>query len=258
MKKNLILLIILLFQLSAFSSETDLKSKFSTAVELYNNGDFDESAALFTECLENGYLSPQIYYNLANSYYRNADFAKAVWCYEKALLLDPSNKDADFNLKLLNKELFGEQNVVPPSFFTQAWRYLYKLFSLNEWSILFIILQFVFPALILFFFFSNNIRKRRLFFYFSLFFFLLYVISMSQSIYGYYQMKNPGYAIIKNQLVSVKSAPSLDAANIIVIEQGKKVKIIEQTDEWMNVILPDGIQGWIISEYVMDLSATIP
>lgn len=258
MKKNLILLIILLSQLSVSSSETDLNSLFSSGVESYNNGSFKESILIFTECLENGYQSPQIYYNLANSYYRNADFANAIWCYEKTLLLDPSNKDADFNLQLLNNELFGEQNVVPPSFFTQAWRYLYKLFSLNGWSILFIILQFVFPALILLFFFSNNTRKRRLFFYSSLFFFWLYIISMSQSIYGYYQMKNPGSAIIKNSLVSVKSSPSLDAIDIIVVEQGVKVNILEQTDEWSKVVLPDGIQGWIISEYVIELSATIP
>ena len=54
-----------------------------------------------------------VYYNLANCYYRTNNYALAVLNYQRALRIDPSDKDAAFNLQLTQTKL--QDQFTPPS-----------------------------------------------------------------------------------------------------------------------------------------------
>lgn len=258
MKKLSIIIFALCLPLFSVAEDDYAELLFEQGVTAYNAENYDVAITSFRKLPELGYISADLYYNLGNAYYREAEFANAIWCYEKALLLNPAHDDAKFNLEFLNNELFSDRDSVPPSFFNEIWNFLYTLFSPTTWMILFLILQLVLPALILIFFFSASRKKRRMFFYFSVLALFLYLISLSISSWAYYSINNPSKAVIKNLSVPVRSEPGQGGTNIVVVEQANTVQILDRNENWLKIELPDGNVGWILSEYALDLSRNLP
>ena len=70
--KNLVLIIVLFISSVAFS-QTNNNIKFKQGVQDYNNGDYLSAISLFTEIINNGEHSKQLYFNLGNTYYKLND-----------------------------------------------------------------------------------------------------------------------------------------------------------------------------------------
>lgn len=71
----------------------------------YSNDDFATAAQLYTEAIDSLGTSSKLYYNLGNTYYRMGKPGQAVVAYERALRLDPTDKDARTNLEFVNSRL---------------------------------------------------------------------------------------------------------------------------------------------------------
>ena len=68
-------------------------------VKAYNEGDFERAIDEWRTCVDNGTENADLYYNLANAYFRNGKLGFAIYYYKSALRLDPSNDDILHNLK---------------------------------------------------------------------------------------------------------------------------------------------------------------
>ena len=66
----------------------------------YANGDYQAAIDVYQAILADNSVSPEIFYNLGNAYYKTSEIGKAILNYERALLLDPSDSDIRFNLEL--------------------------------------------------------------------------------------------------------------------------------------------------------------
>ena len=74
------------------------------ANQLYHNKDYDSAARLYQQMLNDGYCSPDLYYNAGNAYYRTNQVGLAIWCYKKAIQIHPEKNYID-NLALANKRI---------------------------------------------------------------------------------------------------------------------------------------------------------
>ena len=70
-----------------------------TGSKAYNEGDFERAIDEWRTCVDNGTENADLYYNLANAYFRNGKLGFAIYYYKSALRLDPSNDDVLHNLK---------------------------------------------------------------------------------------------------------------------------------------------------------------
>ena len=70
-----------------------------TGTKAYNEGDFERAIDEWRTCSDNGTENADLYYNLANAYFRNGKLGFAIYYYKSALRLDPSNDDILHNLK---------------------------------------------------------------------------------------------------------------------------------------------------------------
>ena len=52
-------------------------------------------------------------------------------------------------------------------------------------------------------------------------------------------------AIIFTPTVSIKSAPGESGTVLFVLHEGTKVKLLDQSNDWINVALPNGNKGWV-------------
>jgi SH3-like domain-containing protein len=51
----------------------------------------------------------------------------------------------------------------------------------------------------------------------------------------------------------VKSSPQEEGTNMFEINEGLKVEILDSLNNWYNIRLADGKQGWIVKESVKKL-----
>lgn len=71
----------------------------------YNKEDYRSAIELYRSSIDNEGQSSDIYYNLANAYYRADKLGMAVVNYERALKLDPTNSDARANLEFVRSRI---------------------------------------------------------------------------------------------------------------------------------------------------------
>ncbi len=84
----------------ASSGATAYDETFDRACELYRQGDYGNAAQQLERLVSEGVADSVVFYNLANSHYRNGKRGLAIANYERALLLDPNNESAEANLAL--------------------------------------------------------------------------------------------------------------------------------------------------------------
>ena len=102
MKKLHILFIGILMAGTAFAAD-DLQSVESEAARMYQEGDYAKAIELYNQILDSDRESAAVYYNLGNAYYKTGETAKAILNYERALLIQPGDKDAKYNLAMAQR-----------------------------------------------------------------------------------------------------------------------------------------------------------
>ena len=94
-----IILAVLALPLVAANANID-KANQAYKQELYN-----EALKLYLQEAKETGVSSALYCNIGDTYYRLKDNVHAVLYYERALLLDPSNSDARFNLEFVRGKM---------------------------------------------------------------------------------------------------------------------------------------------------------
>jgi len=143
-----------------FVAQTSTTVFFDNANLLYKEGKFDEAIKLYREIEAKDSVSSTLYYNLGNSYYKLNNVANTIYNYEKALLIDPLNKDAANNLEFARRMTIDNIEELPKTFLQRLeTNYLQKL-SFNQWATLAIVFSILGSILFLLFYFSTISNKK--------------------------------------------------------------------------------------------------
>lgn len=246
MKKVLISLLILTQGVFAQSAE-DL---FAKANDQYKQEKYNEAIKTYRQIEDSGVVSSELYYNLGNCYYKLNKVAPSIYNYEKALLIDPLNGDAQNNLVFAKRLTIDNIEEVPKSIFQKIDEAFIKKLSYNEWSIVSVCLSILGAILFLLFYFSYTPSKKRLFFVTSMLSFLLLITSVVFAFKEYSYSKSNLDAIVFAQETEVKNAPTLNSENVFTLHEGTKVKVMDTVDNWKKIRIADGKVGWVISNEI--------
>ncbi len=88
-----------------------LTEVFAHGNALYEQGDYEGAIEQYSSLVDKGVTDTDLYYNLANSYYKTGDFGRAVLFYERARRLAPRDRDVRENLALVRAQLRDKQFV---------------------------------------------------------------------------------------------------------------------------------------------------
>ena len=246
------LVVALLLTLSSaglYASEVSSDDLWNTATTAYEEGDWATALDSYEQISELGLESAQLYYNIGNAYYRLSDYARAVLYYERALKLDPSFADAQFNLEHVNSLLQDKIETIPEFFLKEWLANLSRTMSSNAWAIVFLCLLGVTFALLLVYRLSPSIVWRRVGFFVGLFTLILMISALVFSIWQKNDYQRHDEAVVMKTVTSVKSSPtSGNSTDLFILHEGTKVKVLENTGVWTNVTLSDGRQGWMKTE----------
>ena len=260
MKLRLFIIILLLFNISAWSQETDSsfvekvdnESLFNKANEAYVADDYHNSINLYMAIVNNGVESSELYFNLGNAFFKQGDIPHAILYFEKAKKIAPDDEDIRNNLGIANLKTVDKVESKPELPFTAMWMQLLNVNLIDEWGRQSIILSFIALLIMLVFLFSKNVIKKISFFV-GLFIFLL---SFSFYVMGELQKSqhvDSRYGIIFSSSITVKSSPENDGTKLFVIHEGTKVEILRKEGEWTQISLMNGNNGWLKSESFKDI-----
>ncbi|OYT16011.1 MAG: hypothetical protein B7C24_10020 [Bacteroidetes bacterium 4572_77] len=215
------------------------------AEHLYNNSKYDSAALLYQQVIDSGYQSPELYYNLGNTYYKLQEIPTAILYYEKALKLKPNNENIHHNLTLCNTMIPDRIEAVPQLFFIKWYQGLYNYFPIDTWAYIGIGLFSLAAFFMLFYFLSHIKAMRKLGFWSAIFLILLSAFSFFLTTQKYNSFKRHNQAIIFTPSVTVKSSPAQNSVDLFVIHEGTKVYILDQVGNWRKIKIQNGSIGWL-------------
>ncbi len=119
-------LIALLCATSAFAA--DVSSEFDSANRLYGQGKFAEAAEAYQRLAQSGSVSPSLYFNLGNAWFKSGQLGHAIAAWRHVADLTPRDPDLRANLQ------FARNQVQGPTLRTGRWERWLGTLNLNEWT----------------------------------------------------------------------------------------------------------------------------
>lgn len=229
-----------LLTLAASPSETK-----TLADSAYVRADYETAVKLYSQLAEEN-ASADVCYNLGCAYYRTEDIAHSILWFERALKLDPSNKDVLFNLELARTKTIDK--IIPQHEFIlfTYFRSMTNWFSLRTWTIVALLSFVLVLASLLVFWASGSITVRKVSFSSALVLLLLTILSNVCASQQKNFKQSMSSAIITSSSVTVKSTPAENGNDLFVLHEGSKVEILDASlKQWCEVSIADGKQGWI-------------
>lgn len=238
-------LIYLVLMLIGFSGSAQNQTFFERANAAYADGNYEEAAELYREILDKGEASVAVHYNLGNSYYKLNRIAPSIYHFEKALQLKPGDEDVMNNLQFARNMAIDAIEEPKEEGFSEFITSTTAIFSPTGWGWTAIVCMLVFVAFFLAYYFSRKALFKRVFFITGMFFLL---VAISSAVIGTIKqniLENRSFAIVFSEEVEVKSEPNVRSGEVFTLHEGAKVKVTEDFQEWYEIELPNGSQGWL-------------
>jgi len=230
------------------SKAQNLDSLFVKANKLYQQESYIEALKLYEEIESSNFESGDLYFNMANIYYRTNQVAPSIYYYEKALKLDPNNKDTSFNLVFAQRMTLDNIEALPVSVGQRFRDSVTLKFTYNTWAKIAVGLAFLFSVLFLLYHFSYSTGKKRIYFITSILSVIFVTASLFLAYKNYTYIQNTSYGIIFAPQTKIKSAPTISSDVNFELHEGTKVQILETLDNWRKIKIADGKTGWINEE----------
>ncbi|WP_284651077.1 tetratricopeptide repeat protein [Flavobacterium terrisoli] len=246
--KNCIL-IALLFVSQTFWAQTD----FEQGNQYYQKENYQAAISSFENIIDSGKESSEVYFNLANAYYKLHKVAPAIYNYEKALLLNPNDDEIKTNLDFARKMTIDDIKVIPKVGFHKLISDFTSKYYYDTWAWIAVAFAFLFLALFAGYYFSKEAVFKRIYF-FSMFFGLLGICLAAAS--GFYEksrIDSEKPAIVFAETAPLKSEPKAGGPDATVLHEGTKVYILESIANWKKVELTDETTGWIEDSAIKEI-----
>jgi tetratricopeptide (TPR) repeat protein len=229
------------------------QSGFERGNDLYQKGKYDLAIKEYESVLNENKESVELYFNLANSYYKLQQTAPAIYNYEKALVLDPANKAALNNIKFAQKHTIDEIKVVPKVGFAKLLRDFTGIYPFDTWAWIAIGFAILFLLFFLGYYFSQAVVAKRIFFLGMFVILLSIMLSISAAFFEKSHFDNEKPAIVFAESADVRSEPQNASTSIFTLHEGTKVYVEETLENWKKIQLTDGTEGWIDSKAIKEV-----
>jgi tetratricopeptide (TPR) repeat protein len=236
-----IILSVLFSSMIGFSQEN-----WNQANNYYDDQEYEQAINLYESLISEGYQSFDLYYNVGNSYYKLDMFAEAVLFYEKSLLLEPGNEDAQHNLEKVNQKIKDKSELSTK--YDSA--YLRKELSNYIHPYAFQVLSILILVFFIVFLVFRKLNKKNTR---PVWLIIALIISASIFLFSKWQenqLLQYSEGIIFSPRVNVKSSPNIEGTGIFILHEGTKIRILNEENSWSRVYLDSEKIGWIESSKI--------
>ena len=238
---------ILILSLSVWIGKAETAQQlFEKGNHAYEQKDYSTAIKIYESLLSAEYYNASVYYNLGNAYFRDNQLAKSILNYERALRINPTDKDSKENLEFA--ESHTQDKIVPiPKFFLKRWyNSILSWFSPNGWRIATILMLTLTLIGLLLMQLAKEYNLRKWGLICLLFFGIFTLFSFSNASISAHRITSQKEAIIMPTMISIKSSPDIDGMEKFILHEGAKVTIEEELNGWLQISIADGNKGWVM------------
>lgn len=248
----------LLICISTFSMHADVTQAIQEKAQgdsAYSKQAYDMALMHYRSALDHDGVSSDLYYNLGNTYYRLKDVGHAVICYERALRINPANREARANLAFVRKNL-PDKIHDNTSFLESLQDKITGQYTPNTWAWMALgsfIIMICAGALYLF---ATNVRLRKLGFFggICLLGVFIYLLIVARSAANAIQHSNE--AVVIAPVTYMRSEPTTakdKTEKVLPVHAGTKVELVDSaatpddamTKKWYEVRISGGSRAWV-------------
>jgi tetratricopeptide (TPR) repeat protein len=135
--------IFLLFLISFANANESIQATFKKANGLYHKEKYLEAAQVFESIEKQGKASSDLFFNIANCYYKLGKVAPSIYYYEKALLLNPDDEAIQTNLSFAQKMAIDDIKVMPEVGFKKILKEYTRVFHYDTWAWIAVLIAFL-------------------------------------------------------------------------------------------------------------------
>lgn len=219
----------------------------------YNSLAYSRALELYMLAGDSIGTSSDLFYNIGNTHYRMGDMGRAVLWYERALKLDPTNKDAKANLDFVNSRITDkpvDNRLLLAKIFDNSVNFTHS----NNWAwtafLLFTITVVAFVGYLV----TRNVTLRKVCFFGGGVMLLLMIVSLLLAICGTNRATSHDKAIIISPSAKLSTAPREATDNetqAFLLHEGTKVEVVDSVipsdnkgERWYEVKVA-GARAWV-------------
>jgi tetratricopeptide (TPR) repeat protein len=212
--------------------------------DAYLRGDYDTAVAAYEELDRDDVVSPDLFFNLGDAYFKKSALGPAIWAFERAAALDPDDEDVRYNLEQARKlaarqardKIEGEDRdplwiraVTAMSPSTETW---------------------IFLALYLAFFAVLFVRRRasedaRPALTAGAAFLALAALVSGGALAGRAVLERVPFGVVLPDALAVKEGADVNYKTGFQVHAGLKVRLLEHDQDWLRIRLANGLEGWV-------------
>jgi len=233
-------LLVLLYPQSIHTQEVSI----SEGHHLLQNKQFEEARDIYKQLVEGGYESVSLFYNLGIVEFELGHYPEAILFFEKALRIDPKDKNVLHNLNLANKKIDQDFIAIDDFFLKSWWENWVLSLSVGTWLILSFLALLSLLACFYFYQFGKSYQQKKWgmrAFYPMIFVFIL-IISSNLSRLSFRNSANKAILLESNSLYMGPDSRSEEMYELI---PGTKVEILDSLNGWLKIELINKEFGWM-------------
>lgn len=217
---------------------------FETGNTAYREGRYQDAAEAYRGILEYGVSDPRVEYNLGNAAFKLGLAGQAIMHYERAYRLDPTDPDVRYNLEMVRSTL---QDRVEPAEIAAPLRWMRGIqnrIGPDRQAIAALILWWAVAGW--FAWCSARPGRWRPAAGWVLSVLLVASLVVTMSWYGTARRLDTRHiAVVLVEAVDVLAGPGSNNAPLVTVHEGLTLRIRSRRDQWIQVTLPDGLNGWV-------------
>ncbi len=213
----------------------------------YAEGRYLQAISAYRRAVDGGFLNAELFYNLANAYYKAGELGSAVLFYERALRINASHEDALENLDFVREQLADRQAPVGEtfSFLTRLW----QRFGISRLAVLASLFYFLLIGAVIL-----GIVRRVMAAWTTRFAIVMAVhLVVVLGLLGLrvHRARTVREAVVLATEVGVRTGPGVDFLLEFKLHEGTKVRLVEGRDRWVRVAIEGtDLTGWLPGDTV--------
>jgi tetratricopeptide (TPR) repeat protein len=217
---------------------------FARGNAAYEQGRYEDAAEAYRDVLRYAVQDPIVEYNLGNAEFRLGNLGRAIVHYERARRLDPTDVEIQGNLAFARSFCFDQVEVPEQSAVLGAIQGLQNRVGPDRqaWAILVVVWAI---AAIVAWCFARPGGWRAIHGW-GISALVLVLVAVGASWWVTFdRLEGTELAVVQEDAVEVLAGPGYSNPALFTVHEGLTVEVRLERDEWLQVSLPNGLNGWI-------------
>jgi tetratricopeptide (TPR) repeat protein len=231
------------------ASAQTAEEAFERGNEAYAAGDWAAAAAEYRTVLDYRVADARVYYNLANAEFRMGRLGPSILHYEKARRLDPADAEIQSNLRFVQGFRFDRVEVEESFVLVEALHATQARLSVDGQAWILVALLWIAGVLIV----SGLSRPGK---FGPLHGWPLAALATLIVLAGlswwdtFERLESRELAVVMAPAAEIVAGPGPSNPSLLTVHEGLTVVVLDDRGDWVQVSLPNGINGWIATRAI--------